>query len=69
MENLQRKYDILKFRLTQLIEEHADALALAQDYSAKYKEATETIELLQRKLEENVQEEKERTVKDKTKLS
>lgn len=31
-KNLQLKYDILKARIANLIEEHADALALAQNF-------------------------------------
>jgi hypothetical protein len=56
---LENKYNILKLRIANLIEEHADALAQGQILHKKLQEAREEIDNLQKKLEEkNVQKEK-----------
>lgn len=62
--NIQKKYEILKARLNAVIEEHADALAIAQIFkedldsaNLQLQEAKDKELILQRKLEEyNVQE-------------
>lgn len=62
--NIQKKYEILKARLNAVIEEHADALAIAQIFKEDLDSANLQLQetkdkelILQRKLEEyNVQE-------------
>lgn len=50
MEKLENKINILKIRITNLIDEHADALAEAQGLHKQLQEAKATIEDLQQKL-------------------
>ncbi len=69
-ESLQLKYDILKARIVNLVEEHADALARAQVFQRDFNIAYEKWQEAERKisaLEEtvrnkNVQEEKPRVI-------
>lgn len=54
--NLERKYNILKMRLSNLIEEHAEALSMAQHYALRVRELEEKLE--------NVEKEKMESAKD-----
>ncbi len=58
-ELLRKKYEVLKARLNQLIEEHADALSWAQYYKTEYDSAINANKELKLCLEEkngNLQE-------------
>jgi hypothetical protein len=48
--NLQLKYDILKARIANLIEEHADALALAQMFKSELSETKKELDMSRDKL-------------------
>lgn len=57
--NIENKYEILKARLINIIEEHADALALAQQFKQELTEAKIKISELEGKLNEKNTQEKE----------
>ena len=65
--NIELKYEILKTRISTLIEEHADALALAQlfkkesnEANTKLRQAQEKISVLEGKLKNDIQKEEPR---------
>jgi len=59
---LESKYNILKLRIMNIIEEHADALAKGQFLHNQLQEAKEKIVQLEEKLRKSHVQEKEPTV-------
>lgn len=70
--NIQKKYDIIKARVNAVIEEHADALALAQMFKEEsdqlknqLKEMQNKVTILEEKLKEHdIQKEPKVTILD-----
>lgn len=59
MNNLDRRIQIYKMRISTLIDEHADALAQAQELHSELKEAKIQISDLEQKLRNNNVQEKD----------
>lgn len=65
--NIIPKYNLLKVRINNLIEEWADAVALAQQYKDLYDQSLSKIEALEKEL--NEKKESLETSTNKTKVS